>query len=153
MKIAFSVPGIPRPGGSKRAFHHPKTGRIIITDACREAKNWRAVVALSAREAYQGPLIQKPLEMWIQFMFPHPQSHYRTGRNRAYLRACAPSVPAMKPDLTKLIRAVEDALTGIIWRDDAQIVRQIAEKHYVSGTGPCTKIEVTDEISPSFERR
>jgi Holliday junction resolvase RusA-like endonuclease len=38
------------------------------------------------------------------------------------LRASAPRYPTGRPDVLKLARACEDALTGVIWRDDAQIV-------------------------------
>ena len=36
----------------------------------------------------------------------------------------------MRPDATKLVRAVEDALTGLVWRDDAQVVIQTVRKRY-----------------------
>ena len=38
--------------------------------------------------------------------------------------------PITKPDATKMLRAVEDAMTGIAWLDDAQIVRQVVTKRY-----------------------
>jgi Holliday junction resolvase RusA-like endonuclease len=38
--------------------------------------------------------------------------------------------PTVKPDLTKLLRAVEDALTGVVWRDDSQIIHQVVNKEY-----------------------
>ena len=45
----------------------------------------------------------------------------------------------MRPDLSKLIRATEDALTGIIYADDAQIVDIHAKKEY----GLPERVEVT----------
>ena len=38
--------------------------------------------------------------------------------------------PDTKPDLTKLVRAAEDSLRGVLWRDDAQVVRQVTEKRW-----------------------
>jgi Holliday junction resolvase RusA-like endonuclease len=32
-----------------------------------------------------------------------------------------------------MLRAVEDAMTGIAWIDDAQIVRQVVTKRYAEG--------------------
>jgi Holliday junction resolvase RusA-like endonuclease len=35
------------------------------------------------------------------------------------------------------VRGVEDALTGVVWRDDAQIVHQVASKFYTRGPERC----------------
>jgi Holliday junction resolvase RusA-like endonuclease len=40
----------------------------------------------------------------------------------ALLKGSAPEWPVARPDALKLARAAEDALTGIVWADDAQIV-------------------------------
>lgn len=64
-----------------------------------------------------------PLRVEMAFTLARPSSHYRTGRNRALLRAGAPLRPSGTPDLSKLARAAEDSLTdaGIV-KDDARIV-------------------------------
>lgn len=58
------------------------------------------------------------------FAMARPKGHYRTGRNAHLLRDGAPPYPAGTPDLSKLCRATEDALTdaGVVWADDAQVV-------------------------------
>jgi len=54
--------------------------------------------------------------------------------------------PASRPDLTKLIRSVEDALTGILWRDDAQVISQVALKRYaMPDETPGVRVRVTQE--------
>jgi Holliday junction resolvase RusA-like endonuclease len=45
----------------------------------------------------------------------------KRGVNAAHLKA---------PDTSKLIRAVEDALTQVVYRDDSQVVELLALKHY-----------------------
>jgi Holliday junction resolvase RusA-like endonuclease len=52
------------------------------------------------------------------------------------LRDDAPKTKASKPDLTKLIRSTEDALTGIAWNDDASVVHQVARKLYCDNKNP-----------------
>lgn len=47
-----------------------------------------------------------------------------------------------KPDLDKLVRAVQDALTGIIYKDDGQVCRLTANKNYAAHEG--VRIFVTD---------
>jgi len=52
--------------------------------------------------------------------------------------------PATRPsDLDKLVRAVLDALTGIVWKDDAQVVALKATK--VQGVTPGVEVEATEE--------
>lgn len=58
-------------------------------------------------------------------------------------RPSAPHYPAVKPDATKLVRAVEDALTGICWRDDAQIVNQDVRKRYADTGSARVEIAIT----------
>jgi Holliday junction resolvase RusA-like endonuclease len=60
-----------------------------------------------------------PVGVSFDFRFPRPRSHY----GKRGLLPSAPRHMVTKPDLDKLIRAALDALTGIIWRDDAQVVR------------------------------
>jgi len=51
--------------------------------------------------------------------------------------------PAVAPDIDKLLRAVSDALTGVGYMDDAQIVEVYASKIYADNT----YIEITDDLS------
>jgi Holliday junction resolvase RusA-like endonuclease len=128
--ISFTVAGVAAPAGSKRGFVNPRTGKVIITDMSRRKAPWMAVVAEAARAAMTGGLLEGPLGLTVSFVLPRPAGHYGKGRNAAVLRAGAPVRPAVAPDCTKLLRAVEDALKGIVWRDDSQVVAQYAEKLY-----------------------
>lgn len=131
--LSFTVLGDAQPGGSKRAFKHPHTDRIIVTDANKKAKGWQhvvgqeAFVAMGPRELWIGPLV-------VEFTFyrPRPNGHYGQGRNAGQVKASAPAYPITRPDVLKLARAAEDALTGIVWRDDAQIVDEVLRKRWGS---------------------
>ena len=132
-RIEFFVPGIPRPGGSKRFLGFGKrTGRAILVDDCKRNKEWRAMVAFTAVQNHRGSPLEGPLSLSVVFVLPRPKSHFTP---RGILRRSAPRFPTVKPDRTKLLRAVEDALTGILWRDDAQIVGGPVEKVYAGEEG------------------
>lgn len=141
--IAIRVPGIPQPGGSKRAFRNPHTGGIVVLDDNRKAAGWKERVALAARQAYAGEPLTCPLRVDVTFWAMRPRGHYGSGRNAERVKPSAPLMPATKPDATKLWRSTEDALTGIVWRDDAQIVTQVVRKRY--GVGPGVEIQVREE--------
>jgi Holliday junction resolvase RusA-like endonuclease len=50
-------------------------------------------------------------------------------------RASAPRLPATRPDIDKLLRAVLDALTGLVFVDDGQVVTVNMAKEYANVTG------------------
>jgi Holliday junction resolvase RusA-like endonuclease len=78
--------------------------------------------------------------MSLIFDMPRPKCHYRTGKRSAELKDNAPAYHAGRPDATKLTRAVEDALTGIVWRDDSQVAEQHVIKRY--GEHPGVTVEI-----------
>jgi Holliday junction resolvase RusA-like endonuclease len=130
--LELQVLGRPQPAGSKKGFYNRHTGRVIITDDAKKSKPWKQEVAGAALaqlgDAHE--LSRGPLALELIFYLARPKGHYGTGRNAGKVKASAPLFPAVKPDTTKLVRAVEDALTGIAWKDDAQVVDQAAKKRY-----------------------
>lgn len=130
--LAFRVLGEAKTAGSKKAFKHPHTDRIIVTDdAGKKGKQWRQDVKFAGRSAIMDrALLTGPLRLEVDFYRVRPAGHFGTGRNAGVLKASAEPYPAKRPDVLKLARAVEDALTGIIWRDDAQIVEESLRKLY-----------------------
>ena len=140
-ELRFTVYGKPKPGGSKRSFRHPQTGQIIVTEDS-DNKNWRSQVAQAGalRMSYDGvrDLLTGPLHVTFTFVRPRPASHYGSGRNAGTVKQSAPAFPTTRPDVLKLARAAEDALTGQVWRDDAQIV----DEHLVKVWGQPERLEV-----------
>jgi Holliday junction resolvase RusA-like endonuclease len=121
------VTGTPEPQGSSRAFMHK--GRPIITSANRKLRPWRARLdaSFSARVGDRTPMIG-PVSVTMTFRMPRPKSH--TGAHGLTPSATG-AAPDTRPDVDKLARAVNDALTtaGVIY-DDSQITRIIAAKRY-----------------------
>lgn len=105
-------------------------GRVIDTNAPK-LRPWRAELTAAAAEAMgdEAPNIG-PLRVHGTFHFPRPLYHYGTGRNAGVLKESAPSWVPVRPDLDKLSRALLDALTGVVWRDDAQVVALNVAKVY-----------------------
>lgn len=120
--LQFTVPGEPKPQGSKRGFvtRHGKVA--LVEQAGRPLKTWRdtvTTVAANARIA-QGwdPYAEGPMTVELVFGMKRP------------LKPKHP-VPAVRPDIDKLTRAVLDALTAAhVWQDDSQVVSLRVEKTY-----------------------
>jgi Holliday junction resolvase RusA-like endonuclease len=136
--LNVTVYGEAQPAGSKRAFVNPKTGRAIVTDDAKGSRPWKTRVAQIAGEAYDGPLLDGPLAVRLSFFRPRPQGHYGSGRNVKEVRPSAPSHWTTRPDVLKLARAVEDALTKVVWTDDARIV----DEHLLKDWGVPARVEI-----------
>lgn len=130
MTIIIDVIGIPRPGGGKIAGFNKKTGKGFVRPDNPKTATWRSDVQMAAFNQYEGPILDGPLSMSYLFRFPRPKCHYRTGKNSHLLRENAPKWHTTKPDLTKIIRSTEDALTGITYRDDSLICIRHEQKRY-----------------------
>lgn len=133
-KIEFFVPGQSRPAGSKSAFRDRITGQIHVTHANPKTKAWMDSVKWHAlKNVGRMVLWTNPICLKLTFLRQRPGGHYGTGGNAGVLKGSAPLHNTKVPDLTKLTRAVEDALTGVIWKDDSQVIAQRTNKRYCRG--------------------
>lgn len=137
--IEFIVQGVPAPGGSKRHVGSysktTKSGKVVriplLVDDCARNGEWREAVAWACREAYKGPPLTGAVRVFVKFFMPRPEYHYRKVKGQRVLKyeyALAPHLKA--PDATKLFRSTEDALKGIAWKDDCQVVQQTISKAF-----------------------
>lgn len=125
-EVSFTVYGVAQPAGSKTPGRR-KDGGMFVRDSAKKGAPWRRQVAQVAGEAMNGTgLLDGPLQLVVTFTVPRPKGHYGARG----LRPSAPRFPSVRPDVTKLLRAVEDAITGVVWRDDAQVITQHACKLY-----------------------
>lgn len=117
-----TVYGLPAPQGSKR-----HVGKGVMVESSKHAAPWRQDVKHAALAAVGEDFepLDGPLAVSMVFSFARPKSHYRTGRNAYLLRDGAPARPHGKPDLSKLARSTEDALTGVLWTDDSRVVEYV----------------------------
>ena len=131
-ELSFTVYGTPQQRGSKRAFSIG--GKARLADSNAKSKPWMAAVSHAAGEAMDGrELFTGPLRLDVAFLFSRPKAHYRTGKRSSELKDSPPVYRDKAPDLDKLIRSIGDALTGVVYRDDSQIVEVQAAKIYTDG--------------------
>lgn len=126
-RLELTVRGTPAPQGSKR-----HVGNGVMVESSKKVKPWRDAVRGEAAAATHGQTpLDEPVRVSMVFTFLRPASHYGTGRNTGQVRPAAPGAPQGMPDLSKLVRSTEDALTDAgVWRDDARIVALQAAKVY-----------------------
>ena len=125
--IKIVVYGSPAPQGSKRFVGTSKAGRGIMIESSAKVKPWRLDVKAAAEAVLAsidgGPPkpLDGPIAVQMTFTLQKPASAPKSRR----------TWPCRKPDLSKLIRSTEDALTDAgVWADDARVVSLIAGKVY-----------------------
>jgi len=120
--VAFTVLGIAAPKGSAKGFpirRKDGTVGVVVTSDNRNVKGWETMVRSAAQQQCGGVFFEGPVQIAIVFWLPRPASLPR--RVTHHLK---------KPDLDKLGRAVKDALKGILWHDDSQVIGLVARKGY-----------------------
>jgi len=160
--MRFVVVGRPAPQGSKRVIPQFKdgrpTGRFNVVESSKErVRTWRDDVKATAMDQAAGiERLTGALYVEIAFYLPRPKDHYGTGRNKGQVKPSAPRYPGTQPDLAKLARSTEDALTDAgVWADDALIVREYLTKDYADPDAVLavpgaviTVYEVEEDVTP-----
>jgi Holliday junction resolvase RusA-like endonuclease len=124
--VCFDVRGDPITKGSKsilklgdgRSILVEQTDLATKTSKSGRLTRWMRAVSASARIAMTG---REPFaghcELWAEFMVSRPMSHYTP---KGALAKGALKFPN-KPDNDKLLRAIKDSMSGIVYGDDAQV--------------------------------
>ena len=124
MSIRIVVYGSPAPQGSKSFKGLTKSSRAILAESSKKVRPWRQDVKLAAellRAELCLAVLDEPLLVRMTFTLPKPLS---APKRRVVF-------PSKLPDLSKLVRSTEDALTDAgIWRDDARVIECTSAKRY-----------------------
>jgi crossover junction endodeoxyribonuclease RusA len=141
--VVIRVVGTPAPQGSHRAFVNRRTGRAVVTDDSPATRPWRTDVRAAAMEAMERPMTG-PIMLRLLFLFVRPKAH----RGKGGLLPSAPRHKVTRPDLDKVQRSTLDALTGIAYLDDAQVVAIFASKAWadIDMPGAVITIEPLTEV-------
>ena len=133
--ITFTVHGPAATKGSTHSMPSNQTGKIITLANDVSLPAWTQGVAWSAKAA-RVPLIPKPrgVVVLVWYVFARPKSVSVTAR----------PLMTVKPDIDKVLRATLDALTGIAYEDDAQVVDSHQRKRYSVRTE--TILQVWEEL-------
>jgi Holliday junction resolvase RusA-like endonuclease len=119
IELQFIVPGEPRGKGRPR-FGNGRT----YTDAKTVA--YEKLIACRAAEAMPCPAVATPVKVRIDIYKGVPKSWTMAKRRRAL---DGQEIPG-KPDLDNVAKAVLDALNGVAYADDTQVVRLVVQKQY-----------------------
>jgi Holliday junction resolvase RusA-like endonuclease len=147
-RVAFTVLGAAQTKGSAKAFvpkkwaqdavAQGKAPRAIVTNDNPNAKAWEQRIATEAQKVGGGALFTGPVILTVAFHLPRPKSlpkrvtHHMT-----------------RPDCDKATRCVLDALTGVLYGDDGQVVELHVRKQFAE-LGAAPRADITLEEASSI---
>jgi Holliday junction resolvase RusA-like endonuclease len=129
--ITIVVYGEPAPQGSKRHL-----GNGVLVESSKKVKPWRQDVKAAALDMVVAgvPPLDGPLAASIVFTVrDQPASKPSWWPAGERWSKALHWRPASTPDLSKLLRSTEDALTGVTWKDDARVVEYTRLAKYYAG--------------------
>lgn len=129
--LDLRVYGLPVSQGRPRAraFRVGAFTRVSMYDPAN-SKDWKRTVLAQALERKPETPAQDPLSMSLAFLLPRPKSLPKRERHHT-----------KKPDVDNLAKAVKDALRGVVYRDDSQIVELHVTKRYDLAPGVVIRVE------------
>lgn len=122
--------------GKQRPRFMRKTG---ITYTPKETINYETLVQQLYISKFKSLRFEGPLKMNIAAYFEIPKSKSKKAHERMLLGY---ELPTQKPDMDNIIKIVADALNGIAYHDDSQIVQCKVEKFYTMD--PRVEVEIQE---------
>lgn len=120
--------------GKVKAKQSVKFGRNGIKYTPADVKEYANYVKQCFKEAYPlwdaERLAGKALKMLITVYCAIPKSFNKTKQREAAIGAIR---PAVKPDCDNIAKNICDALNGVVYPDDRQIVSLVVRKQYTIG--------------------
>jgi Holliday junction resolvase RusA-like endonuclease len=126
------------PVGKQRA-RYAKRGNFVQTYTPDKTRNYESLIKEAAIEAMgSSEPLETPVTLYLYIRAPIPKS-----LPKKRIEACLNGLekPIKKPDASNVLKSVEDAMNGVVYKDDSQIVNIHVSKVYssVSGVDVCIK--------------
>ena len=140
--LKFEVPGDPAPWRAPKTVFRKNAGHAVaISD--NKMKLYQQKVQSKAQEVMgdRSP-ITGPVALTLAFYFQMPKGMQRK-------RIPTPTqLKTTRPDLSNLIKSVEDAMSSVVYLDDSQVVEVLAYKHIAAQGKPGRLMVRVREVEP-----
>ena len=134
MGVHLVIEGVPHPQLRPRAT---RIGNSIRLYDPKTTSDYKKYVKLTAKQQWEGKPLDCPLVVEMDVYRQIPKS---TSKKRRKLKNERVIRPVVKPDVTNYAKGIEDALNGIVYKDDSQIVELTIRKFY--SDNPRVEIEI-----------
>ena len=124
--MKFIVEGKPQGKARARTFYNKRMGKMqSITPI--QTKSYEDLIRWSYKAAGGKYLGEKTLQVNIQAFYPIPKAFSKVKTNDAINGDIRPT---SKPDCDNIVKVVLDALNGVAYYDDKQVVAVSCNKYY-----------------------
>ena len=138
-QVMFTVEGTPIGKGRPK---FARRGNFVSTYTPTKTRDYETLIAEAAQKAMgSSEPLKTPVAAYIYITVPIPAS-YSKKRSEACLSGL--ERPCKKPDADNILKAFFDAMNGIVYQDDSQIVSIHATKRY--GTVGMVEVLVKEDI-------
>ncbi|HGU6173192.1 TPA: RusA family crossover junction endodeoxyribonuclease [Escherichia coli] len=120
-KITLTIPG--KPFGKQR----PRVTKQGIAYTPKETVNYETFVKLLYMQKYNNIKLKGPLRMTIKAFYKIPKSVSKKEKELMLQNIIRPT---KKPDMDNIAKVILDALNGLAYEDDRQIVELYVSKFY-----------------------
>ena len=125
--ITFTIPGVPVGKGRPR---FARRGNFVATYTPEKTASYENLVKLAAKQAMNGANpFQSAVSAEIMLRVTPPASWSQKKRTAAFSGEIRPT---SKPDIDNCCKGIFDAMNGIVFLDDKQVVELCARKEYAS---------------------
>lgn len=124
MEVHFTVPGEPVGKGRPR---FSRQGSYVMAYTPDKTASYENLIKLEYERQSGYSFGEKTIGLRVTAYFAIPKSASKVKRRRMM---CGEIHPAKKPDIDNVCKVVADALNGVAYKDDRQIVYTEIAKRY-----------------------
>jgi Holliday junction resolvase RusA-like endonuclease len=149
--IEIWIPGAPVGKGRGRAVVMPGGGARVVTP--QKTRTYEGIVkslAIDAMERAGLAMLDGPVSLELRIVVTTPDSWPRWKKE---LAACGKVWPTTKPDSDNIEKAIKDAMNGVVYRDDVQVVVDSKIKLYGPSSGVRAVVRPLDGLAAQANKR
>lgn len=138
MRVEFTIPGEPQGKARARTVRNKHTG-AIVSYTPEKTVFYEKMIAFAYKQKTTQNFESVPVVVAIYAYYGIPKSwsnKKKTGAIKGLI------LPTKKPDVDNIAKVVCDALNGVAYKDDSQIVRLFVHKRY--SHVPRVEVEIFD---------
>jgi len=151
--IQIHVPGQPQGKGRARAYKIKRGRRAgkIGHFTPEKTRTYESIIRSYAMVEMAGKKrFECPVAIDLQLYYEIPESWPAWKREMALNGKIAPTV---KPDCDNVEKAIKDALNGVVWVDDVQVVMGVKMKTYAEVGSVSVKVRPTGQLPANIKHK